>query len=198
MALVGLLLLNAGQARADLVDYDYQVQVSPGVPLVDFSSAHIAVLFQADTQNPATFGILNVQASIAPGSPARTYDDRVTMAVELFDLDTMTHGVMNFDAVLSGTLTPTSSSLVLTFAHPDTQWLNLGGYEWGVTLDRTVLPVPSPTTWGGANLEATLKVTHGPEPSALLLAAAGGLVLAARRWRVVSATCSRQGMQGVR
>ena len=181
MALVLLVLACAGQVRADLVDYNYEVRVTPaqpytpGSPYIELSSGHIALVFQADTHRPTTLGALHVQAYSPPGSPPRTYNEQLRLSVDLFDIDALQHRTLTFDATLRGTLTPTSSTLTFALTHPGTGWTTLGGYEWGLTFDP-VLKVPSPTTWGGAELRATLKVTHGPEPSTLLLGTAGSLL----------------------
>jgi hypothetical protein len=193
LSVLVLLVLVAGPARADLIGYNWWVQMPlyltnvPGGPEVGFLGARIddPLTFDTAAHQATTLHLLQPWSWCPPGTPGKTYNVRLTMEVFLvdFNLDTPQFAHLDFAATLRGTLTPTTSSLTLTFASAGPAWVQLGGYEWGIQLDKTVLHWPQPG-WRmrSADLNATL-VVHAPEPTPLFLAMFGAGLVVGKRWR---------------
>jgi hypothetical protein len=196
LPLAALVLLAGGRARADFVDYSYHWSVQPSSVLPG-GTGSVTLAVAADgtgsSDTAATTATVLPGATITTSSsasnPPDSFNTDFTMKLQLTDSASHVTGELTFQGTLSGTLTATSSSLTSTFHNPVTQTLTLGGHVYTVTIDPTLINLPSPTSPSPAAIDALMTVANKappvsqtPEPSGLVLGATAVLGLAARRW----------------
>ena len=208
--LTALVLLGAGQASAEMIDFGY----SWSAPTSVFTGTNPTTLDGKSTGSVALAVVDPGSASATPGSTTPTFVPGATltttssattvpdtfsspfsMKLHLTDSASSMSGDLTFAGTLAGTLTRTTSQLNATLSSPFTQTLTLGGNVYAVTIDPTVVNLPVPGATSPAAIDARVTVassgtvtpppTHNtPEPSGLLLAGLGlPLLAAARRWR---------------
>jgi hypothetical protein len=199
-------MLAAGHARADFMNWSYStsavppgfsvnapgnngggaVQLTPYTNVAGASSIN-ALAYQTTATVPVTF---NAASSI------------YTLTMTIQDNTTGHTGQLTFTGSIGGGLSPTSSTLVNTFANP-TESLTLDGHKFTVTLPSS-MPLAAPSS-NQQNIGATVSVTdagggngggnggggnggggggvHGaPEPASLVLGGLGFSLLGAGGW----------------
>ncbi|HTU19538.1 MAG TPA: hypothetical protein VMG10_15870 [Gemmataceae bacterium] len=179
--------LSVGQARADYMNWSFSSNaVPPGfsatgannaggtVQLTPYtnvagSSAITALAYQTSATGPATFNAANTA---------------YTLSLTITDNTTHDSGTLTFSGSISGSLSPTTSSLVNTFADPQ-QSLTLDGHTYTVTLPPTV-PLAAPTS-PQQNITAQVSVSGAgvqgvPEPTSVVLGSLGICLTALGGW----------------
>jgi hypothetical protein len=204
--LTAVVLLGAGQARAEMVAFSYQWSVQPSV----IPAGTGVATFAAAPDDVASVELGSMTPAFIPGSTATTtssappetpdvFNSPFGMTLKLTDTASGQFGELTFSGALSGKLTATGSPpddpLKATFDDPFTKTLTLGDLVYSVTIDPTLVNLPAPGATSQSLIGALVTVapkdgdppppTHNtPEPTSLVLGATAVLGLALRRaWR---------------
>jgi MYXO-CTERM domain-containing protein len=194
--LAALLVLGAGQARAEMIDFNYHWSVVPSSIITGNSgnTGSVNVAAAPDPSSPvqavlnsSTFTFIpgaNVTTSSTAGGtiPPDVYDTNFSMKLSLTDSKSNQSGDLTFAANLQGTLTQTTSNLQISFQDPLTKSISLGGNVYTVTINPAMFDAPAPTNTAPKQIYANVTVASVPEPSGLVLGATAVLGLAGRRW----------------
>ncbi len=194
--LTALLVLGAGQARAEMIDFTYHWSVVPSAIITgnpgNTGSVNVAAWPDPSTPvqavlNSSTFTFIpaaNVTTSSTAGGtiPPDVYDTTFSMKLTLTDSKSNQSGDLTFAANLQGTLTQTTSNLQVSFQDPLTKSISLGGNLYTVTINPAMFDAPAPTNTAPKQIFANVTVANAPEPSGLVLGATAILGLAGRRW----------------
>jgi MYXO-CTERM domain-containing protein len=197
-----LALLGATQARADKVDYTYQMGLDLKPPVIGGAPDHTGTVSfavapngnvetmpgTADTPFSQLTGTKVAAATLTTTSSAVAEDNFAsspfTLRVGLTDAAGLS-GQATFSGTISGNLTGTMSTLVSTFSDPLSKSFVVGNLEYEVTVDPRLLNVPAPGAAHPAEIDAIIKVRDAPltvstpEPSSLALGAIALSVLGA-------------------
>jgi hypothetical protein len=202
--LTALVLLGATQARAEMIDFSYHWAAEPS-PVIPGGTGSVSLAVAPDGNQQATAGSsvpvvipgANVTTNSAATNPPDTFNTPFSMKLTLTDTASGATGILTFSGTISGTLTAGHSSLTSTFNNPLTETVTLGNHQYSVTIDPTLVNLPSPISTTPALIDALVVASdknpghHGgggggvptaPEPSSLVLGATAVLGLAARRW----------------
>jgi hypothetical protein len=209
--LIGALAgLAQGRARADQIDFSYHWTVQPasvitgGTGSVQFSVAPDPTTPQGITLGntlPTLIPAATVLTASGATNPPDTFSTKpFSLSLTLTDTASGQSNASNplvFAGTINGSLTQNTSSLTSTFASGSvTQTVTLGGHQYTVTIDPSMVSLPDPTS-GSAVIDALVTAvnatgggttggggtSNAPEPSGLVLAATAVLGLAARRFR---------------
>jgi hypothetical protein len=190
-AALALLLLARSPARADLIGWSYDWSYSAGNVKANGDPddrGHIQL--RADGPHhvvgSSDIAAVNLQtfSGAKPTDPAHFKDAPYSLILFIRDDQSHLLGAVTFTGEFNGTLSKSSASIHNTFTSPLTQTLHLGHYIYDITLEAFSPPgIPSSKALG--TITAHVNVHHNPEPSGLVLAAAGLPVaaLALRRRR---------------
>lgn len=196
LLLTALVVLSAGQAKAELVDYSYQWSVAPGSVLPG-GTGSVTLATAPDGSAMSTIG--SPTPTLIPGATVTTtsaatnvpdvFSVSFNMTVMLKDTASGATGSLTFKGHISGQLTATSATLNSIFDNPLTQTLTLGSHVYTVTIDPALLALPAPGSTTPASINALVTVNNAsnpipkaPEPSSLVLGATAVVGLISRRW----------------
>jgi hypothetical protein len=196
-----VVLLGAGQARADMIDFSYSWSVQPGSV---FPGGTGSATLAAAADGTASAELGSSTPTFIPGATLTTtssatdvpdsFGTTFSMKVHLTDTASSEAGDLTFSGSLAGTLTFSTSSLTATFDDPFTKTLTLGDHTYTVTIDPSLVSAPAPGATSPASVDAKVTVADAgpvdpppaqtPEPTSLVLAGLGlPLLVAARAWR---------------
>jgi hypothetical protein len=168
--------LTAGPSRADYMNWSYSSSaVPPGFSVKGANNSGGAVQLTPFTNVAGSSAITALAYQTSATGPVTFQAANATYTLNLTITDNTTHdsGTLSFVGSISGNLSPTSSTLVDTFAVTQKS-LTLDGHTYTVTLPSSV--ALAPPTSPQQNIMAQVSVSnvgHGtPEPSSVLL---GGL-----------------------
>ena len=182
-----LILSAGGKAGAEHVEFDYTWRagaLQAGAPGgVRLSTAPVPAMLLSGSANlgaaPGPLGaIAPLVVETPPGAAPLSLDAPFSLAYAFYEGDRRGH--LTVTGQVQGTLGPSSSTMTLTFAGPGS--VRLGDHLYKVWIDTIAVP-PAPGR-SGVVLRPRLAVSEAvpvPEPSALALAGAAGLTLAAFR-----------------
>jgi hypothetical protein len=193
-AALASLFLAGSAARAEPVSWSYSWLSTPGVVTSD-DGALGHVTFTPGSGGPLTGSVNSgdgiLAASLDASGPAAgtaTFTNRgYGLTLHLTDNASGTSGDLTFGGALSGTL-GSEFKLKNSFSGPTTQKLNLGGNEYIATIGLFEPPQPGTPGRIGANVtvngsvQSTPPVSEVPEPTSLMLAAAGLSVCGLGGW----------------
>lgn len=203
--LTAVVLLGAGQARAEMVSFSYQWSVQPSVIPAGTGVATFAAVDPVTTSaelNSSTptyvAGATATTTSSATAESPDVFNSPFSMTVTLTDSASGLFGDLTFDGTLSGKLTasglPLDDPLRATFADPFTKKLTLGDHTYSVTIDPTLVSLPAPGATSQSLIGALVMVSSKvddppdddtphktPEPTSLLLGVTAIMGLAVRR-----------------
>jgi hypothetical protein len=185
-------MIAAGQARADFMNWSYSTNAVPPGFAVNTPGNEGGGQVQLTPYNDAAGGsTINVLAYQTTATAPVTFDaasSTYTLTMTVTDNTTNHTGTLAFTGTISGGLSPTTSSLVNTFANP-TQSLTLDGHTYTVTVPSSVdLLAPSSNQ---QNITATVSVsdagpgsggTGTPEPASLVLGGLGFSLFGVSSW----------------
>ncbi|MCI0464999.1 MAG: PEP-CTERM sorting domain-containing protein [Gemmataceae bacterium] len=190
-----VVLVGAGApARAEFVSFTYNWLPGPlviaaegtgGVTLTDGTT------FQAASAADTVVGHLTTFSSATPDAPDRFINKSYSLRLDLTDKASQTAGFLDFTGVLNGTLTATEANITNTYATPTTQQLTLGDNTYTVQIGAFPA-LPAPGAEAIETIQAHISVSgHGPtpsvqespEPSTLVLAGVGFVLVAIALWR---------------
>jgi hypothetical protein len=190
-AATALVLAAEGRARAEQVHFDYvwhSGRLEAGQPGgVRLRTGPVpAVMHTGSAQRgaaPAPLGDIGPLLVETPPGAAPLFLDEPFSVNYTFYEGGGHHGRLTVAGRLRGTLGPGPSTMTLTFSGPGS--VRLGDHLYQVWIDPvSVPPAPTRTIVIVSPRLAVSEAPHAPEPSALALAAAAGLTLAAfRRFR---------------
>jgi hypothetical protein len=184
-AIIILLAVTAGPARAELVSWHYSWAPNPVFLEADKHGTG-GVVFTRESWRQVT-GTRDVAAaavfvfsSASDKLPDRIVNKAYNLTLKLQDDASKTTASLTFGGLLNGTLSWDNTHLTNKFTGHTTQAVHLGHYWYWVTIG----PYVAPTVDGhpGA-VEAHILVKHNPEPSTWVLAAVGATALALASWR---------------
>jgi hypothetical protein len=198
-----LLLIGAGNARAEPIQWSYSWSRSPVQVHADSPGTGYISLTDGGLKSAAGSTALvptNLQAhSTAPVSAPDVFTNK-TYALSLFlqDKDSGKSGTMTFTGAFNGTLTAHSSNITNTFTGSITQSLTLGDHLYTVTISSYGAFGPTGASNSGsiaARADVTVSnggtvsnIFHTPEPSSGVLSLLGtaclGFARSRRRARV--------------
>jgi hypothetical protein len=193
-ALAAALLLAAGSARGEFVDFSYGWSMKPA-PVLPSGTGNVTFSLEAgDARGEAGGAQVSIPgatiqtSSVATGSGDKYHAD-FDMTLTLREGDKS--GDLTFRATVAGALTGSSSSATVAFHDPVTQTVHVGGHDYTVTIGPTTVNVPSPVAAFSAKIDALVRVgaqgapapNQTPEPSALALAGLA-LPLLGGAWRL--------------
>jgi hypothetical protein len=200
LLLAAVVLLGAGQAKAELIDFSYQWSVMPtsvipgGTGTVTLSTAPDgSAQAELGASTPTFVPGATVTTNSSATDPPDSFNTPFSMKVHLTDAMSGLAGDLSFSGTVAGELTGTTSALTSTFDEPVTKTLELGDHVYTVTIDPSLVNLPAPGATSPASIDARVTVASkgpgpvdpppvgAPEPSALLLGATAVLGLAARR-----------------
>jgi hypothetical protein len=198
-----VVLLGAGQARADSVDFSYAWTVQPqnvfpsgtGSVALSVATDPVSASAQLGSSTPTLLaGATVTSSSSATGAPD-SFNASFSMTLHLTDSASNQSADLSFSGTLAGQLTSTTSTLTTTLDSPFSKSLSLGDHTYTLTIVPTLLNVPAPGKTGPdgnpAAINGNLTVANRipvdppphqtPEPTSLVLGATAVLGLAARR-----------------
>jgi hypothetical protein len=198
--LTALVLLGAGQARSEMIDFSYQWTVLPSSVLPG-GTGSVTLAAAPDGTSSAELGSstptfipgATVTTTSSATEPPDSFNTAFSMKLHLTDTASALAGDLSFSGTIAGTLTLTTSALTATFDSPFTKTLELGNRVYTVTIDPSLVSLPAPGATSPASIDARVTVankpvvdppTNTPEPTSLLLGATAVLGFAARSvWR---------------
>jgi hypothetical protein len=202
--LTAVVLLGAGQVRAEMIGFSYSWTAQPSV--IPGGTGSVALAAAVPGTSSAELG--SSTPTFIPGATLTTTSSATTtpdsfsspfnLKVHLTDTASNLSGDLTYSGTLAGKLTSTTSQLNATFSSPFTQMLTLGTHVYTVTIDPSLVNLPTPGATSPASIDAKVTVasagpvgppTHQtPEPASLVLGATAVLGLFARRaWRRLAA-----------
>lgn len=170
--------LAASQGRADYMNWTYSSSaMPPGFAVTGANNSSGAVQLTPFTNSAAGSSIAAIAYQTSASGPVTFNAQNATFTLTMTFTDKITHdsGSLSFVGSISGNLSPTSSSLVESFAVTQKS-LTLDGHVYTVTLPSST--ALAPPTSPQQNIMAKVSVTNGgggqgtPEPTSLIL---GGL-----------------------
>jgi hypothetical protein len=198
-AVAAALLLAAGSARADFVNFSYAWSIQPA-PVIPSGTGNVTFSLESGDSTAQIGG----GKAVIPGASFQTssltttggdkYNTDFGLTLKLTEGDKS--GELTFKGTLAGTLSASSSSVTVAFHNPTTQTLQLGGHNYLVTIGPMLLNVPAPgASSAGGKIQAEVRAVSAavgqtpppqsqntPEPSGLILGVTALLGLGARRW----------------
>lgn len=190
-----VVLVGESRARGEFVDFSYSWSVQPSA-VIPGGTGSVTLALAADGSSSVELGSLTptpipgatVTTTSSASDPPDSFNTNFSMKLHLTDTDSGASGDLTFAGTISGSLTATSSSLTSTFQNPMTQMLTLGNHVYSVTIDPTLINLPSPGSSAPALIDALVTAStkptplpQAPEPTSLVLGATAILGLAARR-----------------
>jgi hypothetical protein len=193
-----MVLLAAGNARADLIPWSYSWSNTPSNIYADGhvpgdSAGYISLTDSAlqsvvgDSYLVATD--LTAHSTATSANPDKFTNAGYTLRLTLVDGTFGDQATLSFPGEFNGTLTATSSNITNTFLAQTTQTIVLGQTQFTVTIGFYTPPGPTGAQNTGS-ISATALVTASnvtvatlPEPGGLLLASLGTAGLGLATWR---------------
>jgi hypothetical protein len=185
-AIWAFLLLGAGSARAEPIQWSYSWSRSPAEVHADSPGSGFLSLTDGGL-HPAIGSTnlvpTNLQAhSTAPANAPDVFTNKTyTLGLLIQDKDSGKSGTIAFTGEFNGTLTAGSSNIKNTFTGPTTQTLALGNHLYTVTIDSFGAPGPTGASNSGsiaARADVSVStIIHTPEPSSGVLALLGTVCL---------------------
>jgi hypothetical protein len=195
--LIVTMLLGAGTARAEVIDFSYSWGISPGSIFTGTGNAtpggastgSIAFALAQDASSSATLG---GSATPIPGATVTTtssaggavgpdhFNSAFSMTLHLTDSASGKSADLTFAGTLFGDLTSKSSTVQTTFA-PVFRQTTLGGHVYTVRFDPNPVNIQAPNSTDPTKVNAQVKVVDSrssppppmqttPEPATLVLA----------------------------
>jgi MYXO-CTERM domain-containing protein len=173
-------LFASASARAEFIDFSYEWTAEPseivsGSGKVTISTAPGSASHEVGGLATNIHGA-DVSTTSTTPEPGDLFDTTFNMKLKITDTASGQSGFLTFAGSLMGKLTSTSSQLNSEFTTNVTQQLKLGNHKYTVTIDPTLVALPSPGSDTAAVIDARVSVVNEtPEPSSLML---GALALA--------------------
>jgi hypothetical protein len=180
--------LVAGQSRADYMNWSYSTSaVPPGFSVTGANNGSGSVQLTPFTNVAGASSIAALAYQTAATTPVTFSAQSTAFTLSMTITDNATHdsGSLSFTGSISGTLSPTSSTLVETFAVTQKS-LTLDGHIYTVTLPSSV--ALAPPTSPQHNIMATVSVSNSggvqgvPEPTSLMLGGLGVCLMGLGGW----------------
>jgi hypothetical protein len=169
--LAAVLLLGAGQARAELIDFSYQWTVMPsavipgGTGTVTLSTAPDgAGQAELGSSTPTFIPGATVTTTSSATEPPDSFNTPLSMKLHLTDEKTGLSGDLSFSGTIAGQLTATSSTLTSTFDGPVTQELKLANRVYSVSIDPALVSLPAPGATSPGSIDARVSVASRGGP----------------------------------
>jgi hypothetical protein len=192
-----VLLTGAASARAGLVHWSYDWSSSPGQVFSD--GAGTSKITLSDEKRRSVVGDSDVVAtnlrtySTAPDSnPDHFTNKAYHLSLAILDIQSNSQGTITFSGLFNGTVSAHSANIKNTLTTPTSQSVILGNYRYTAHMDFFAPPGP-PGVNNAGSISAHVAIDvdlihHMPEPSSLLLAGLGVVLLGLARnrtWRRV-------------
>jgi hypothetical protein len=187
-ALTTMLLAAAG-VRADVIKWDYSWDMNPESGKVRADKpGRGRVVFTLEQPGEGTNTSEIVAANLSTVSKASAKHPApfhrrgfYTLTLTLTDDQSGQSGSVTFAGKISGTLSKHSADLSNAYIGGTTKTLNLGNYQYSVTIDPMSPPGPPGSNTRGSIaadvVVSSLHVDDAPEPSALVLSCLGSVGL---------------------
>lgn len=185
------LTLGGGNVQADVVNFGYHYDISPGA-VFPAGTGSVSFALGGDGTVNVTTGVATylhaafVSTTSSATNPLDSFNDRpFTFGMKITDTASGQTGTVTFNGVLSGQLGAGSSSLTASFPDGAAGSVGLGGRQYSVALGPSPLPLPAPGSSPG-QLDVTVTVTSQPqeprptttpEPSTLILGGSAASLL---------------------
>jgi hypothetical protein len=174
-AAIALCLFAAGQARADLIPWQYNWTPSAVQILAD-NPTQGSILLSNEPGGSAVGNSYVVATNIRtvssadPSSPATFTNKSYSLALVILDDGSGKTGTLTFSGVFNGTLSNKSALIMNNFTGPQTQSVQLGNNLYTVQIGPFAPPGPPTANIAGSiSALANVTVKAVPEPSTLVL-----------------------------
>lgn len=189
MLLTALAALGESRACADMINFSYKWSAEPSA-VIPGGTGSVTLAVKPEAMSSAELGSKTAVgihgADVTTTSSATdipdSFNTAFAMKLHLTDSKSGKSGNLTFAGTLDGMLTATTSSLKAEFSQPRTQTIILGNYAYTVTIDPSLVALPSPGSQAPAVINAMVTVASVPEPTSLLLGGMGLIGLATGGW----------------
>ncbi len=191
-AVFAVFLTTGSVAQADLVHWSYSWSRSPSEVLANAPGTSYVSLTSEPVQNVVgdsdiVSTNLRTVSNAPDGTPDHFTNKAYVLTLTLTDQASGQTGNISFSGVLNGTVSAHSANIANTFNNPTMQSIVLGNYKYTVTLPYYTPPGP-PSSTNAGSISAHVMVTGElinslPEPSSLLLAGLGVILVGLASWR---------------
>jgi hypothetical protein len=188
-AAIALCLITAGQARADLPQWQYDWTSSVSEIQSDVPGQG-RILLSNEPGGTATGNSFIVATNIKtlsgtdPSSPATFTAAPYSLTLAILDKSSGKVGGLNFSGQFDGTVSSGSAIIMNTFTSPQTVAKQIGDHMYTVKIGPFAPPgPPSANISGSISALATVTVADAPEPSTLVLSGLGLSLFGAWWWK---------------
>jgi len=188
-AAIALCLFTAGQARADLPQWQYDWTSSVSEIPSDVPG-QAKILLSNEPGGTATGNSFIVATNIKtvsssdPSTPGTFTATPYSLTLAILDKASGKVGGLNFSGQFDGTVSSGSAIIMNTFTSPETQSKQIGDHVYTVKIGPFAPPgPPSANISGSISALASVTVADAPEPSTLMLSGLGLSLFGAWWWK---------------